>query len=163
MHALYDVGYGTLKSLEVLKALSAGLGDDAGNAIVFDIRMTPRSRDPQWNKKSIEMAVGSFYYYHASEFGNVNYKNGGPILIKDPSYGLRSIEHYLSGRLPVLLLCACKDRATCHRVEVAKLIFDALGVRSMPLDETYTQFLAGAYIRPEIDYSSLPIQKKLFE
>ena len=110
---VYLVGYGNLKSLDDLAALCKRHG-----AVVIDIRMVAKSRIPCWNKGNLQRAY-DIPYAHAPELGNVNYKNGGDILIADFAAGVQRI---LAGQQPVILMCACKNARDCHRTVVGNML-----------------------------------------
>jgi uncharacterized protein (DUF488 family) len=106
---IYTLGYSG-RTPAALKAIIDNL-----DAMLFDIRFSPRSRDPRWARKNIEALLGPDRYRHVKALGNVNYK-GGPIEFVDFAAGLELIKQ--SPR-PVVLLCVCKDPAICHRTVAA--------------------------------------------
>lgn len=106
---VYTIGYGGRKPSEI-KQIAEAL-----DAIVFDIRFSPRSRNPQWAGKNVKALLGD-RYHHVREFGNRNYK-GGAIELVDFDAGRGLIED--SSR-PVILMCVCKDPACCHRTTIAE-------------------------------------------
>ena len=54
-------------------------------------------------------------YYWLSDFGNVNYKNGGPIAISDFDKGVERLEPLRTAGRAVVLMCGCPDVNVCHR------------------------------------------------
>lgn len=119
MHTLYTVGYAGLKADDL---------DDwaaANGALVIDTRMNPYSPRPEWMKAKLAKLLGD-NYRHVPELGNVNYKNGGEIAIKDTAVGYRIILEALAVR-QVVLLCGCKDVETCHRKYIAEQIEASTG------------------------------------
>jgi hypothetical protein len=52
--------------------------------------------------------------------GNRNYKNGGPIALAGYDAGKQAIAEILATGQSVILMCACKEVGTCHRLTVAK-------------------------------------------
>ncbi len=110
-NTIYTYGYGG-KHPEELEKLVAEL-----NATLFDVRFSPRSRNPAWSGKRLRERFND-RYQHVKAFGNANYK-GGPILIVDYEVGKALIEQ--SDR-PVILICVCKDSVICHRTYIAKLL-----------------------------------------
>lgn len=80
------------------------------DAIVFDIRLSPRSRDPRWGKANLS-AVLLDRYRHVKALGNVNYK-GGAIKLRDFQAGVEAI---LMSPKCVILMCVCKHSKHCHR------------------------------------------------
>ena len=111
---VYTLGYAGAKP-EELKALLDDLG-----AELFDIRFSPRSRAPQWNKNRLSMAIGPYRYHHCKSLGNANYK-GGPVELVNFREGVEQIEKSDS---PVVLMCVCKDPTHCHRTTVARQLIE---------------------------------------
>jgi uncharacterized protein (DUF488 family) len=97
------------------------------NAVVCDIRYSPASRHPQWRKLQLEQLLGA-RYQHVQALGNRNYKNGGPIELADYDAGTQVIAEMLATGQSVILMCACKDLATCHRRTAAEQLAAHLGV-----------------------------------
>lgn len=93
-------------------------------AIVVDVRFSPRSRQPEWSGASLLRSFGAGYL-HFREFGNVNYKNGRPIEIAELSKGLEKLK-LLNPSCAIMLLCACKNFALCHRSVVASAIVQSV-------------------------------------
>jgi hypothetical protein len=60
--------------------------------------------------------------------GNRNYKNGGPIALADYEVGKQVIAEILATGQSVILMCACKDVAICHRRTAAEQLAADLGV-----------------------------------
>lgn len=145
MKQLYDVGYQDIRNLQLL--LKAAMELDA---VIWDVRFSPRSRNAEWNKKNLEVVL-SGYYYHAKEFGNKNYK-GGPIEFVALDAGLGMLETALEER-NVILMCACWQRNQCHRTVAAKHFEDRTGMASIPLTLALTK---------EIVQRSEPKQLDLF-
>ena len=109
MPKVYTFGYGG-RNLADLLHLVWQL-----DAVVFDVRYSPRSRNPQWGRDRLKTALNQ-RYRHVREFGNVNYK-GGPIHIVDYEAGKQRIAD--SDR-DVILMCVCKDPGICHRTTIAR-------------------------------------------
>jgi hypothetical protein len=112
LHTLYTYGY-TGTSPLALKELAQQL-----DAVVLDIRLSPRSRNPEWTKARLSGLLGA-RYEHLQAWGNVNYKNGGPVVFKDVLAGVQRLRERLSAG-PVILLCACTHVANCHRLDAAQ-------------------------------------------
>jgi uncharacterized protein (DUF488 family) len=86
------------------------------DATVFDIRYLARSRNPWFNRGRMQEWLGD-RYQRVRDLGNINYKGTfEEIEIVDLEAGIHRIE--LSQRA-VILLCVCKDYATCHRSVIA--------------------------------------------
>lgn len=105
---VYTTGYGGKKTGTILNLAKKY------DAIILDIRYSPRSRNPDWSRKRMQERMGE-RYIHAHEFGNINYR-GGPIRIVDYDAGKAIIEQ---SDKPVILVCVCKDAKTCHRTTIA--------------------------------------------
>jgi uncharacterized protein (DUF488 family) len=91
----------------------------ACNAVVCDIRYSPASRHPQWRQRQLSQLLGA-RYQHVQALGNRNYKNGGPIELADYDAGKQVIAEILATGPSVILMCACKDLTTCHRLTAAE-------------------------------------------
>jgi hypothetical protein len=116
MHPIYTFGYANF-TVDQLKAKATEI-----NAVVIDTRFRAASRIPEWNAKRLEEALRPVVYFPKGHwFGNVNYKNGGPIQLANPEFARPGVVKLL-GEQPIILLCQCWSFATCHRSEVAKLI-----------------------------------------
>jgi uncharacterized protein (DUF488 family) len=121
---VYTIGYSGRKMHEI-KAIA-----DKLEAVIFDIRFSPRSRVPMWNKSSFQQTFGR-RYQHVKAFGNKNYK-GGPIELVDFQAGVAEIQ--MSGR-PVILLCTCKEPRICHRTLIAERLA-AQGIVALEIGKT---------------------------
>lgn len=112
---VYTLGYSGRKPAEIKKIA------EKLNAVVFDIRFSPRSRAPQWTKKRLTEVLGITGYMHLKALGNANYKNGGPIEFVDFEAGLQAIE---ASSRPVILMCGCKSPNGCHRTTAARQLIE---------------------------------------
>ncbi len=99
----------------------------ARNAVVCDIRYSPASRHPQWTKRQLAQLLGA-RYQHVQALGNPNYKTGGPIELANYEAGKQAVAELLATGQSVILMCACKDLATCHRRTAAERLAADLGV-----------------------------------
>jgi uncharacterized protein (DUF488 family) len=126
---IYTLGYTGLTPKELSRAARQQ------NFMVLDIRFSPRSRNFVWNKRFLKQELGD-HYEHIQELGNVNYKNGGDILIMNPSAGVARVAGYLA-KQDVCVMCVCKDVHTCHRQTVSQLIHATTGfsVTHLTLDQ----------------------------
>ena len=105
---VFTIGYSGRKPAEIM------LLAEELDATVFDVRFSPRSRVPHWTRKRLTEFLGD-RYCHVRALGNRNYRDG-PIVLDDFPAGLELI--HASDR-PVILMCACKDPAFCHRTTIA--------------------------------------------
>lgn len=86
------------------------------NATLIDARLSANSRVPQWRKAALVNLLGSAYV-HLPQFGNINYKNGGPIQIYSFLEGMAELNKL---QPPFVVMCACKEYGRCHRKELAE-------------------------------------------
>lgn len=111
-HPLYTVGYSSFPSPYALAQVIESL-----DALLVDVRISPRSRNPQWNQSTLRDIFGDTYV-HLGQWGNVNYK-GGPVQIKDFEGGLHVLR---TSHQPLALMCVCRDYAQCHRKTLVGLL-----------------------------------------
>ena len=138
---VYTIGYSG-RTPNVLLEIVERLG-----AQLVDVRYSPASRMPQWSGLRLRQLFGE-RYTHLRQFGNVNYKNGGPIQLVD----------YASGKVyldvlerPAILMCVCADPAICHRTYIANLL-RADGFEVVEYND----------VRPPSDAMSPNLQMELF-
>lgn len=119
MQPLYTFGYsGRLP--DQLQALVEQL-----DAVVVDIRFSPRSRSPGWSAGRLQKLLEK-RYRHLPALGNRNYK-GGPIEFVDLKTGVVEVGELLRQQ-PVILLCVYADVQRCHRLPAAEAIASRYGV-----------------------------------
>ncbi len=106
---------------------------EAMDATVVDIRLQPRSRAPQWQKRSMIGLLGHRYTL-CSKLGNVNYNTGGPIMIRDMDFGLVYLLEGLIYCPRLILLCGCREPEGCHRTVVARELTERHGIVTAELD-----------------------------
>lgn len=109
---IYTTGYTGKNPLD-LKLLV-----ESTDAILCDIRFSPHSRAPRWEKSALVELLGE-RYRHVNSLGNMNYKTGVPIKIASLDFGIRLVT---SLDKTVILLCACEHYNRCHRKEVAEAL-----------------------------------------
>lgn len=136
---LYTFGYQGYTP-DKLKAVAEAL-----NAIVVDIRMSPRSRNARWNMSNLVQVLGK-RYVHMPAFGNRNYNTDGPIVINNLEAGaawlLREqipLNHRMLERKEfdnAILMCVCKDARTCHRTVLVDQLRTLFMVEAGELTET---------------------------
>lgn len=116
MNTLYTVGYSRLQPSDILRVA------ERFDALIADIRISPRSRLPVWNQKPLQAAWGERYVY-IPELGNRNYKGeyGDGVVLDNPERGAERVLGLLEQH-PVILMCACFDWHTCHRRDAADFI-----------------------------------------
>lgn len=122
---VYLTGYSTRTPSEI-QHLAQQL-----NAIVFDIRFSPRSRVHHWSGPALQALLGE-RYQHIPALGNRNYRNDQPFDIVSYVDGKAEIEN---NPRPVILLCACspKDYTRCHRTFIGnQLRAEGFQVQELP-------------------------------
>jgi len=124
MKQLYDMGYGTIKKVGALHDFVK-----ANNAVLVDVRFSPRARNPDYNKNALMDRFGT-RYLHITQLGNKDYKGDG-IDFVDLEAGLKLVAAELEYR-PVILMCACWQRSTCHRLAIVEALKE-YGATSIPL------------------------------
>lgn len=117
---VYTMGYSG-KSLDDIEKTAVRL-----DAVIFDIRFSPRSRRKGFSRKGLSERLGS-RYQHVRGFGNVNYKTAGAPIVLHDYEAAKAILDTLAQN--VILLCVCGDFDTCHRSTlVNKLLHDGYDV-----------------------------------
>lgn len=96
------------------------------NGVAVDVRMVPRSRYAPFNGSAFSRLFGERYYW-LSDFGNVNYKNGGPITIANFDKGVERLGPLKDAGKAVVLLCGCPDVNVCHRKVLAERLAERWG------------------------------------
>lgn len=120
MHPIYTVGYSAGWTPATLRAELLRLG-----AVLWDIRYTPRSRLPGWDRMELRSFLGGAFYRHEPALGNRNYREG-PIELAAPARAVPAARTLLA-RCPIVLLCACRDAHSCHRSDAAAFLAQELG------------------------------------
>lgn len=119
---VHTLGYSNIKLPRLAELV------DELDAIVFDVRFSPRSRNPTWSGGNLRAVLGD-RYRHVKDLGNRNYR-GGPIDLVDYEAGRQQIEQ---SDKPVILMCVCSDYARCHRSTIAaRLRAEGFQVTELP-------------------------------
>ncbi len=135
-HPIYSWGYQGQRFAD-LQAFVEQTG-----AVVVDVRLKPFSRDPTWRRAALERAFGEQYRW-VEALGNLNYRNGGPVRLKDEATGL-AIVRALVSRAPVVLMCACWNPETCHRgIITERLVAAGYAVESLSTRRGVSSFAQG--------------------
>ena len=149
MKNLYDLGYLEIKKLEKLVSLVSAL-----DAVLVDVRFSPNSHDPQWRKKALEKKLG-LRYHHLKALGNKNYK-GGQIEFVDLQAGMNTLSNFLQLK-NVIIMCACWNRAICHRIKIAEAFENEYRQKSIPLTTDLINELLSTYERASNDSTQLSL------
>jgi uncharacterized protein (DUF488 family) len=114
---IYTFGY-SKRSVEDVQRI---VGDDG---LLFDIRLSPRSRRAGFSQKALEKVFGDRYNW-LYEFGNENF-TGGDVQLYDPDAGVAIIAEIAQEHVgDIFLMCLCGDPDKCHRKQVRQLLTDA--------------------------------------
>lgn len=126
MNTIYTIGYAGWTPAGVKARV------EALNAMLLDIRYSPYSKRPEWRGESLKALLGRAHYQHMKTLGNRNYRDG-PIVLDAPEAAVETVTRLLTHQ-PIVLLCACRDAATCHRSNAAEFLSERLGA---PIEHLY--------------------------
>tara|TARA_R110000824_G_scaffold18243_11_gene72643 strand:+ start:51 stop:476 length:426 start_codon:yes stop_codon:yes gene_type:complete len=118
-YTVYTFGYSG-KTIQQLDLEVERLG-----AVVIDVRIQPYG-NPVFNRSELQQRYGPKYVW-IREFGNKNYKTGGPTEFVDVELGARKLGSIMADGTPVILLCVCENQWVCHRTDLAKRYNEELG------------------------------------
>ena len=127
---IYTLGYLGWKVDEVQREVRR-LG-----ALLVDVRLRPLSRNPAFTAKRLAERFGARYLW-IKEWGNLGYRvPDAPIRLADWPKGLQRLTARLKedGTEAVVLMCACREVAVCHRKTVAERLAEATGGAVRHLD-----------------------------
>lgn len=95
-------------------------------AVLVDIRLSPRSRwQPQFNRSALAAAYPGAYLWLGDTLGNLNYKpedREKGIKLAHPETGIARLITGMRKGFTLIIMCACRDFATCHRHVVVDLL-----------------------------------------
>lgn len=116
---LFTMGYQGHKPADMLALV------ERMNAIVLDIRYSASSPNPSFTLTGFRTLLGSRYEL-CKDFGNVNYRGDGPIVLVDYTHGIRRVMEIAAKHpgKPLILMCGCHSPANCHRSVVARFLTD---------------------------------------
>jgi hypothetical protein len=104
------------------EAILSTLMERDPSALLVDIRSQPYSKRPEWRHDSLALRFGQRYRPLGELLGNVNYNNGRPMMLAASTLGVKRLISWLEAGHSLILLCACRDYARCHRsLVVAKV------------------------------------------
>lgn len=119
---LFTAGYGG----STPPALAAALAK-CGADLAVDIRYNPWSPVPDYRASRflalLRDRAGIAEALHQPALGNRAYKSGG---MDVPESGIDWLVDQLGGGRSVVIICACRDPAGCHRTHVATRVKDRL-------------------------------------
>jgi hypothetical protein len=111
--AIIELGYAGRTVAQVLDLLKPC-------STLADVRFRPYSREPEWRREMLEPVCGGKYRWFRS-FGNANYQ-GADVRLHDPERGLEHMLPRLQRNEVIIVLCACRSLARCHRRDVLKFV-----------------------------------------
>jgi len=116
--AVYTLGYTAPGSGQEVAQLMAD-----PRMLLIDIRFLPVSRwRPEWRKSALMVTYGS-RYLHVRGLGNVNYRHRERgIQLYAPEVSLYKLGQLMTCGYSLILLCACREYASCHR----RVVYDLL-------------------------------------
>lgn len=113
------------------------------DVVICDVRYSPASRNPDWSRKRLSALLKDRYRWLPA-FGNINYKNGGPVRLAAPDEGVATVKELIAQGRTVVLMCVCKDLQHCHRRHAAEIIARECGVTAKELTNEERARLTGA-------------------
>lgn len=124
MKPIFTAGYGGHPARSLILAAREM------DALVLDIRHTPRSKAPGYDQKELKSTLDS-RYFHVPDLGNLNYANGGAIKLANAKRGIPWVLR-LAALHSVILLCGCGQFESCHRAVVSQRLA-GLGIKTQEL------------------------------
>ncbi|MBX6360928.1 MAG: DUF488 family protein [Acidobacterium ailaaui] len=92
-------------------------------ATLVEARWSARSRRPGWSAAALRNHYGERYIELGYLLGNTAYREPGVIQIAQLEQGVaRLLELLERGKSPLILLCACRDYAQCHRRVICEAV-----------------------------------------
>lgn len=117
---IYACGY------SIHAALIEALMHEHPTLLLVDTRYSPRSRLVAWTQPALKKRFGERYRWAGAYLGNINYANGGPIMLADPRTGIGGLIMYLREGHDLILLCGCRDYEQCHLRVIVELLCQQL-------------------------------------
>lgn len=127
--SVYTTGYGNRPVSAFFDAVKRVGG------YVVDVRHRPYSSwSPDWCLPELEKRFTARRYCHLPALGNQTLGTGR-IDIVDVVAGVHQLEEWvLSGRKPLIVLCACGKPDNCHRSKITETLDYYCGIKSAELD-----------------------------
>jgi uncharacterized protein (DUF488 family) len=110
---LYTLGYTGLLPAQILQFCQSL----SGFARIADIRDSPWSKHERWDFTSLTTNWGD-RYRHVQSLGNMG-RHQGRFELRDAAIGVQEIATLLHDG-DVILLCACEEVLSCHRLRAAE-------------------------------------------
>jgi len=128
--AIFTIGYGGRRLDDFVALLR-----QHGISLVVDIRRFPRSKMPEYNKKSLEAKLPQFgirYIWMGETLGGLR-RGGYPKYMESDDYqaGIARLAE-LAGQGNVVLMCKERSEAGCHRRYIIETLTHH-GIKTIPL------------------------------
>lgn len=127
--SLYTFGYLNPKAEKIITELVAI------KTPLVDVRYHPASRNYRYTQDALQRRLGGLYVW-IQELGNELYKEAltgaydePHIKLHAPDYGIARLQAVLEQHGRAAIFCACNNRIKCHRIAVAQLAKEQLGVK----------------------------------
>jgi len=120
---IYTVGYQNITRKNLFSKLNEF------NSLLIDIRFSPYSFSPFWQKKELESTLKD-KYVHIKELGNINYNNNKKIEIYDLEKGMEKLKQFIEEDVNFCLMCSCKDFSSCHRSLISQEIHNRFSIET---------------------------------
>ena len=145
---IFLVGYGGHCPTRLLEIA------DEQNALVFDIRLQPYSKQPGWNGADLALLIGD-RYVGLPQWGNKARITKGPMELMDWEGGLKRFKLFCGDRRPsaAILLCQCRSITECHRAMVG---------RKLAIEERYAVYDLHHWTKPD-QAQLIPLNRELTE
>lgn len=109
-------------SMPGAEAILSTIMERDSSALLVDIRTQPYSKRPEWRHDSLALRFGKRYRPLGELLGNVNYNTGGPMRLASATLGAKRLRSWLETGHSLVLLCACREYARCHRSLVVEKV-----------------------------------------
>ena len=128
--AVFTIGYGGRKFADFIALLQ-----QHGISLVVDIRRSPRSKMPEYNKESIEAKLPQFgisYIWMGETLGGLR-RGGYPKYMESDDYqaGITKLLE-LAKQGNIVLMCKERTDAGCHRRYIVETLTNN-GIKTTPL------------------------------
>lgn len=134
------------------------------NGKLLDIRYSPLPTYPkaQWSGKQLAETLGPRYEW-VKDFGNVDYRSASKITIAHMARGVERVKELIQqGEYDALvLMCACDNALSCHRVTVVVQLNSALRPLTGQYDIQFGPELVDTLAWEEVEESLRLDQAKL--
>ncbi|MFN0145963.1 MAG: DUF488 family protein [Dehalococcoidia bacterium] len=99
------------------------------DAVLVDVRFSPHSRNPTWNRKTLESRLGPRHYlWMGDTLGNRLYKTDD-IAIVDLAAGVDALVAAMQ-KAPILVMCVCPSPIGCHRTVIKEALQGHFGINA---------------------------------